>query len=430
MPRAVTLEASFDSHHNSIGFLRWLMAFLVIFSHAGPIGGFYGGEDLGVQISHEQSLGGVAVAGFFFFSGFLITRSRFGRSSTLRYFWKRVLRIFPAYWVALLLTVGVMGPIAWRVERGTWSGYWGAEKESPLTYFVNNMFLRLGQRNIAGEGANLPYAQQFGNYDWNGSAWTLLYEFKAYILVGLLGLFGVLTYRWISATIALGIIVLNAMQWMGAGNVALVTSRFADPYLLMLFAPFAFGMVFALLPQLIPIDDRLMWLGLCVGLATYAIGGWNIFGQYGFLYVLMWVAVRAPLTNWEQYGDLSYGIYIFAWPVMTLAAQFGLHKQGWVVYHLVIVVIVHILAFASWHLIEKPALSLKNWTPGILDRFLQWFDPIHRQLTTPFVNPRFASGTVALRYQVSVADEKPSLRREGDGAIHTAPHDWSRDGGA
>ena len=74
-----SVAQAFNSRSNSIGFLRWLMAFMVIFSHAGPIAGFYGGEDLGVQISKEQSIGGVAVAGFFFFSGFLITRSRMGR---------------------------------------------------------------------------------------------------------------------------------------------------------------------------------------------------------------------------------------------------------------------------------------------------------------------------------------------------------------
>ena len=65
-----SVAQAFNSRSNSIGFLRWLMAFMVIFSHAGPIAGFYGGEDLGVQISKEQSIGGVAVAGFFFFSGF------------------------------------------------------------------------------------------------------------------------------------------------------------------------------------------------------------------------------------------------------------------------------------------------------------------------------------------------------------------------
>ena len=62
------------------------------------------------------------------------------------------------------------------------SGYLHPATESPLTYFVNNMFLHLGQRNIAGMGENLPYYILHGARDWNGSAWTLIYEFKAYIM--------------------------------------------------------------------------------------------------------------------------------------------------------------------------------------------------------------------------------------------------------
>ncbi|MGO1315659.1 MAG: acyltransferase family protein, partial [Cellulomonadaceae bacterium] len=169
----LSLAAAFNPRSNSIGFLRWLMAFLVIFSHAGPIGGFYGGHDLGIQISSEQSIGGVAVAGFFFFSGFLIARSRMGSSTVWRYLWRRCLRIFPAFWAALLLVVLVFAPLAWWHTQGTFAGYWAVNQESPLTYFINNLTLELNQRNIAGMGAQLPYAQLHGAYDWNGSAWTL-----------------------------------------------------------------------------------------------------------------------------------------------------------------------------------------------------------------------------------------------------------------
>ena len=68
-PRLRTVGNSFSTRANSIGFFRWLLAFSVIFSHAGPLAGFYGQEDLGTQLSDEQSLGGVAVAGFFFSAG-------------------------------------------------------------------------------------------------------------------------------------------------------------------------------------------------------------------------------------------------------------------------------------------------------------------------------------------------------------------------
>ena len=160
-PGSRTVASAFNSSANSIGFFRWLLAFSVIFSHAGPLAGFYGQEDLGVQISDEQSLGGVAVAGFFFFSGFLITRSRKG-TGLVRYFWRRCLRIMPAFWTALLLTAFVLAPIAWVKEKGSIDGFWTRRQDSPFTYFFQNMFLVLDQRNIAGMGESLPFAQLGG----------------------------------------------------------------------------------------------------------------------------------------------------------------------------------------------------------------------------------------------------------------------------
>ncbi|WP_394771445.1 acyltransferase family protein [Lacisediminihabitans sp.] len=376
-----TLAATFDPRGNSIGFIRWLMAFLVIFSHAGPIGGFYGGHDLGTQWSDEQSLGGVAVGGFFFFSGFLITKSRMGRSSLLRFFWRRVLRIFPAFWVALLVTAFVLAPIAWMHRVGPLSGYFSSSTESPLTYFSNNMFLLLGQRNIAGLGQQLPYFQLLGSRDWNGSAWTLSYEFSAYIAVGVLGLIGALVNRKIGAAIAVALIALSTLQWLRIGDLSAALPLFHDIYILLLLPPFAFGILFALYADKIPLDGRLAIGLLAFAVLTYGKGGWLVFGQYAFYYFLMWFATRVTiLKNWERFGDFSYGIYIFAWPIMTLVAYYGLQNQGWLVYHLVVVVLCHVAAFLSWHLIEKPAMSLKDWTPRPLSQALDKLTPANEWL--------------------------------------------------
>jgi peptidoglycan/LPS O-acetylase OafA/YrhL len=403
----LTISEAFDPRSNSIGFLRWLMAFLVIFSHAGPIGGFYGGEDLGVQISSEQSLGGVAVAGFFFFSGFLITRSRMGRSSIWRYLWRRCLRIFPAFWSALLLTVGVLAPIAWVYSGGTIHGYLHPDQESPLSYFFSNMWLHLGQRNIAGMGDELPDATLHGARDWNGSAWTLEYEFRAYLIVAVLGSCAAFANRRIGATFAIGMIVLNAMQWMGAGNMAAVNPLFGDIYNLMFFAPFCFGMLFALYGDKIPVDDRLAIAAFVFAAATYAVGGWNIIGQYGFAYFLMWLAIRLPLTNWEKHGDLSYGIYIYAWPLMTFAAYFGLQETGWLIYHLVIVAAVHVVAYLSWHLVEKPAMELKNWTPRMAIWAIRHLRPGYDAILHKLVVPKYSSS----RYATEMLEASPKEGR-------------------
>lgn len=389
--RPLTVAEAFDPRANSLDFLRWLLAFLVIFSHSGPIAGFYGGQDLGIQISDEQSLGGVAVAGFFFFSGFLITKSRMGRSTIWRYFWRRCLRIFPAFWAALILTVVVLAPVAWHLQKGTFDGYWSSAVESPVTYFVDNMFLTLGQRNIAGLGETVPYFINHGVRDWNGSAWTLSYEFLCYIVVGLLGLFGALASRRFATAFALVVIGLNALQWLGAGDIGGLNRVLADPFILMFFAPFAFGMLFALHGDKIAVDDRIAVAMLGLGLFTYAFGGWNVVGQYGFLYFLMWVGIRFRLTNWARFGDFSYGIYIYAWPLMTLATYFGLERYGWLAYHVVIVVVVHIVAIASWHLIEKPAMSLKDWTPRWLAALISRAAPVTLAVKRRIVNPDFSS---------------------------------------
>ncbi len=370
-PRLRTVASSFSSRANSIGFFRWLLAFSVIFSHAGPLAGFYDQEDLGVQISDEQSLGGVAVAGFFFFSGFLITRSR-ARTGAIRYFWRRVLRIMPAFWCALLLTAFVLGPIAWTKEKGQLAGYFGASSDSPFTYVPQNMFLVLNQRNIAEMGSSLPFAR-IGGYDWNGSAWTLQYEFKAYILVGLLGLVGYSASRWFSSVAALGIIAFNSMVWSGhiapsdiGGPLAAPFGHafLNDAFNPMLIAPFAFGMLFAIWGKYIPMHWSIAAVGLGVALVTYDLGGWNVGGQYGLLYFLMWAAIAwTKLQHWEKYGDFSYGVYIFAWPLMQFVSYFGLEKAGMIVYFAVIIAATHVIAFCSWHLIEKPAMSLKDWSP-------------------------------------------------------------------
>lgn len=375
-----SVEASFDPRANSIGFIRWLMAFMVIFSHAGPIGGFYGGHDLGTQWSDEQSFGGVAVGGFFFLSGFLITKSRLGKSSIFRFFWRRIMRIFPAFWLALLVTALVLAPIAYVHRVGPLGDYFASANESPLTYFFNNMFLNLGQRNIAELGKQLPYFEQLGSRDWNGSAWTLQYEFGAYILVGLLGLIGALANRRIAAVVAFVLIGLSTVQWLRLGDLGKWIPLLADPFILLLVPPFAFGILFALFGDKIPLDGRVAIAALLFAGLTYGKGGFLVLGQYAFYYFLMWFAVRATfLRRWERFGDFSYGIYIFAWPIMTFVAYWGLQDRGWIVYHLVVIVLCHIAAYLSWHLIEKPAMSLKNWTP----RWLVWLLDRGRQRTQP-----------------------------------------------
>lgn len=376
-----TLAAAFDPRNNAIGFVRWFLAFLVIFSHAGPIAGFYGGRDLGTQWSTEQSLGGVAVCGFFFLSGFLITRSKMGKASTPRFFWHRVLRIYPGWFLALLVTAFVLAPLAWFRIHGTMDGFWDADSESPFTYFFRNATLILNQLSIAGMGTEVPAYAGHGIRDWNGSAWTLAFEFGAYILVGVLGVVGALVNRVVGGIVAGTIILLASLQWLAIGNLPAVFPALADFRVLLLMAPFAWGILFCLFADKVPIDDRLGVIAVVVAAYTYGKGGWLLFGQYAFCYAVIWFAMRARwLNRWDRYGDFSYGIYIIGWPLMYFATFFGLEKHGLVVYHLVVILGCHLYAFASWHLIERPAMALKNWTPRWLLRLEDRTAPVRARM--------------------------------------------------
>jgi peptidoglycan/LPS O-acetylase OafA/YrhL len=390
-----TVASEFSGRSNCIGFFRWFFAFVVIFDHLGPLAGYFDGEHfMGVEPSTEQSIGGIAVAGFFFFSGFLITKSR--RSLPVgRFFWHRLLRIFPAIWLALVLVAFVIAPIGWVKDKGSISGYWSADVDSPFTYVFQNMFLMLDQRNIAGMGESLPYFEASGGGDQNGSAWTLQYEFKAYLMVGLVGLIGWALGRYVLSAIAVSIITLNALLWTGhiqpatwfGGDLAYVFGHefLADPFNFMLLSPYAFGILLACWSDKVPITWWLALAGLVLGVASFTQGYWgsvdlgvvtidqgywNAFGQFGIMYVFMWSAVRLRwLFPWERkFGDLSYGTYILAWPLMQLACYYGLNDQPVLLYLAVIISTVTLYALFSWHVIEKPALSLKDWTPALPKR--------------------------------------------------------------
>ena len=101
-------------HNNSLGFIRLVLASLVIVDHAFPLGGF-GVEPVAGWTIGQTSLGGIAVAGFFAISGYLITKSGLA-ADILQFLWRRFLRIFPAYWAVLLVTALVIAPIVWWAD--------------------------------------------------------------------------------------------------------------------------------------------------------------------------------------------------------------------------------------------------------------------------------------------------------------------------
>jgi peptidoglycan/LPS O-acetylase OafA/YrhL len=78
-------------------------------------------------------------------------------------------------------------------------------------------------------------------------------------------------------------------------------------------------------------------------------------------YLALWLALnpRLPVIPAARFGDLSYGLYIYGWPVEEAAIWLsGGRAMWWQVAGLALPAAAA-LAFLSWHLIERPALRLK-----------------------------------------------------------------------
>ena len=361
-PRRKTIGEGLSGRGNSLNFLRLCLALMVIVAHAIALGfantaGF-----------HRTPPGDIAVFGFFGISGYLIAGSVV-RNRPGRYLWQRFLRIFPGFWVALIVTALFFGVIGWlspgtyavpgfinhvHSECGT-SCYLSA-RNSPFDYILANSFLKINQPFIAGTV-------------WNGSLWTLFYEFLSYMFLLVLAIVGLVRHRiWTLATtfglcLAVWIITFTpASQQITSPRDALVVN------FLKLTPIFMVGAVIFLYRDRIPDSG---WIALiCSGLF---FGGLWLPGAYPSLsftdsglltpliaYPLLWLGIHLPFQKVGARNDYSYGAYIYAFPVTVLLAIWNVQRWGYTVFILLCVAGTVPFAVASWWLIEKRALSLKK----------------------------------------------------------------------
>jgi peptidoglycan/LPS O-acetylase OafA/YrhL len=65
------------------------------------------------------------------------------------------------------------------------------------------------------------------------------------------------------------------------------------------------------------------------------------------------------LSSIGKYNDLSYGVYLYAWPVQSLFVQYVPELKSTLI-SVITIVLVTIISYFSWNFIEKPFLKLKK----------------------------------------------------------------------
>ncbi len=354
---APTVRSQFDGRTNSLNFLRVACAVIVLIVHAWTLGGY------GIVHFARYDPGALAVDGFFVISGVLITRSWCRLDSPAGFIWHRFLRIMPAFWISLLLVAGVCAPIAWFHTHGTLNGYLSATPHGPLQYVTDNIVPKIHFYDIAGTPSGVPFppAGSILPVSWDASLWTLYWEIAAYLGVIVLGLTRVIPRRrWLVLLVTVSSWLVLLIHTIKPAFGGVLINNATIPTALRFGPLFLSGAVLSLYEDRVRVSGR--W-------ATAAAAG--VFGAF-FLsqplllivpclaYLMLWLGIRLPCARIGARNDLSYGLYIYAFPIQQLFAVYGFYRYGFVAYFLVTGAAAVVTAYVSWNLAERPALMLKD----------------------------------------------------------------------
>jgi peptidoglycan/LPS O-acetylase OafA/YrhL len=329
----------FAEGKNSLNAIRLVLAAMVIVSHSWWLGG-YGPEPQPGGVK----LGTWAVIAFFGISGYLITQSRVQARTAASYARARFLRIYPGLIVCVAVVAFFIAPVVAGVtgRRFAWL--------DALLYFATNLSAGTPQVALAGIPGSLD-----GLPDprlWNGPLWTLFWEILCYVLIGVLfGLFRAELARL--ALLSLFILGSAVVFAVDAGWVAPPT-RYDWPLVPVL--TFLAGSLAYLFRDRIPASPAAV--GICAVLVAgiTAVGFAPSLIHLPLCILLVAGSLQLPLAAVGSRYDISYGVYIYGWPVQQALASLGVHNAvPALVFSGAALLLVAPLAWLSCRYVEGPA---------------------------------------------------------------------------
>lgn len=323
-----------DITKNNFDFIRVLLAFIVFVGHLGAL------SDSGQLEFLTHSPVEVAVFSFFIVSGFLIARS-YERSSSLKsYIKKRINRIVPAYLLVVFLCTVLLS----LVSTLPLSDYFGNVQVYKY-FFWNSIFMNFMAPSLPGV---------FGNEAVNGALWTLKIEMCFYFAVPLIFLlFGKNNkYRDISLIVLyfLSLVFLNYFEMAGKISMSKQLPGSLCYFIGGMLGYFHFDKFIKYKNILFLIAIITVWIDLILHI--------KLFSPIMISIIVLYIAYSLKfLNNFGKYGDFTYGIYIFHFPIIRVFATLGLFANYNPFFMSFVCMLVVIgVGIASWHLYEKKFL--------------------------------------------------------------------------
>ncbi|MBD1366510.1 acyltransferase [Mucilaginibacter sp. ZT4R22] len=335
---------------NAFDLLRLILAVLVLVSHA-----FYftdhNSEPLAVLSKGQVNMGDVGVMGFFCLSGYLITASFDRAPNILLFLRNRFLRIFPGYWVSLIVTAFVIAPLLFYVNNRSLTGFPFFGTNSSLSYIYSNIYLNIKQYSIGNILNYSAYKQSI-----NGSLWSLFPEITCYIFTIVLGFFGLIkTNRQtflLFFIFAYTVYVVNIYTYNQVGPTFFILSNARA-----LYTCYLCGTCLYIFKDDIIIDIKGQLFIALIAIAVLRFGGFLIIAPIVFA-VLCIRGFSGFQLNFKY--DLSFGLYIYAFPVEHVVFNLAGARLPFVVNIFLAGLITTGLAFLSFVFVERVFLRLKS----------------------------------------------------------------------
>lgn len=351
------MDAPYTASRNSFHLARLILAVLVVLTHAYTLVG--AATPLNRLTGGQMNEGTLAVDGFLVISGFLICQSGVRNRSVLKFLRNRVLRLLPALLCALVFSAFFVGGLAYG---GTFREYLFLGENGPLTWIWNWLTL-----NVQGEqwGVTGVFSGN-ATTSLNVSLWTIKHEVFLYLLMAVLILTTLNRRRPVYIVLYAAFLTLYLLleafgirAWDVPDTRWWVLSRWNYPRFVETGTYFFAGTLLYAYRDALP---RHWYLAVIAAMAL--VMGWY-FGilRYVLLiaypYLLCYLAASPVASGLGRVGDLSLGVYLYAYPLQQLAYHVLPELPPMGNFGLTLAFVLPI-AWWSWRHVEAPALSLKR----------------------------------------------------------------------